>query len=76
MAGVCIIYIDGIMGCCPKARLSATLATVGPDAIEVRKTESGRRLDFLGWEFDSDLHSVVIAHHNYLKQDPLWIPSL
>jgi hypothetical protein len=75
VAGSCLIYVDDIMGCCPAAHLQTTLSTardlivslLGPDAVEDRKTESGRRLDFLGWEFDLDLRSVAIARHNYLK---------
>ena len=32
-----------------------------------RKTESGRRLDMIGWVVDLDLRSVSIAKHNFLK---------
>ena len=31
------------------------------------KTESGRRLDMIGWVVDLDLRSVSIAKHNFLK---------
>ena len=75
VAGSCLIYVDDIMGCCPTTSLAATLTTVrtivtnllGPDSVEDKKTESGRCLDFLGWEFNLDLRSVAIARHNFMK---------
>ena len=35
--------------------------------MEAKKTESGRRLDFLGKEFNLDLRTVAIAKHNFMK---------
>ena len=75
ISGSSLIYVDDIMGCCTAATLEQTLAQVravvvallGPDAVEDRKTEFGRRLDFIGWEFNLDLRSVSIARHNFMK---------
>ena len=75
IAGACLMYVDDLMGCCPRASLTEVLSTVraiivsllGPDSVEDRKTESGRVLDFLGWEFDLNRRSVSLATHNFLK---------
>ena len=41
---------------------------LGPDSVEDKKTEFGRRIDIIGWVIDLDLRSVSIArHHNFLK---------
>jgi len=75
IAGACLIYVDDIMGCCTRATLTSNLAItraiiislLGPLSVEDRKTEFGRVIDFLGWEFDLDRRSVAISRANFLK---------
>ena len=75
LIGSCLIYIDDLQGCCLKQDLpedidSATLIItnlLGDDAVAVDKTESGRVIDWIGWQFDLDTMTVSIADHNYYK---------
>jgi len=69
------MYVDDLMGVCHRKDLDHDLAQarslctslLGPEAVEDTKTESGRRLDWIGWSIDLDLRSVSVSRHNFLK---------
>ena len=73
--GECDMYVDDLVGACSKEDLHHDLqaacsiceSLLGPDSVEHRKTEHGRRLDLIGWVFDLDLRSVSISHRNFMK---------
>ena len=72
---LCLIYIDDLQGCCLKEHVltdidTATLVItnlLGDDAVAEDKTETGRVIDWIGWQFDLDTMTVSIADHNYYK---------
>ena len=75
LAGMILIYVDDLMGVCwkkdlqselSKARLMCT-SLVGPTAVSDTKTQSGRRLDIIGYLVDLDKGLVSIARKNFLK---------
>jgi hypothetical protein len=69
------IFVDDTMGCCLRTDLPEVLAIaakiirdlLGPRAVAEDKTESGRRLDFIGWTVDLDKRVVSIARRNHLR---------
>ena len=75
LIGLCLIYIDDLQGCCLKEDVmsdidAATLIItnlLGDDAVAEDKTETGRVIDWIGWQFDLDTMTVSIADHNYYK---------
>ena len=75
LIGLCLIYIDDLQGCCLKEHVltdidTATLVItnlLGDDAVAEDKTETGRVIDWIGWQFDLDTMTVSIADHNYYK---------
>lgn len=70
-----LVYVDDIGGACRQDILMNTKATVrtvtegllGPKALAEQKWESGRRLDFIGWEVDLDTRRVSLKRRNFLK---------
>ena len=70
-----IMYLDGTVGVCMLHDLDSELALtrstcidlLGPTAVADDKTETGRRLDVIGYVIDLDLHRVLIAPKNYLN---------
>ncbi|WP_353203064.1 hypothetical protein, partial [Polynucleobacter sp.] len=73
--GLICMYIDDIMGVSDREHvdedisLATTVITnlLGDDAVAVEKTEIGRKIDWIGWEFNLDTMTVSIADHNYYK---------
>lgn len=72
--GMSTMYVDDIIGVCLDTDLDSDLATtrkvctdlLGPDAVSDEKTETGRRLDILGYVVDLDIERVSIAKKNCL----------
>ena len=73
--GLICWYIDDIQGCCLKEHVDDDIATasevivklLGNDSVAHDKTEKGRVIDWIGWQFDLDTMTVSIADHNYYK---------
>ena len=74
LVGMILIYVD-LMGVywkkdlqseLSKARLMCT-SLLGPTAVSYTKTQSGRRLDIIGYLIDLDKGLVSIAKKNFLK---------
>jgi hypothetical protein len=73
--GVCLIYVDDFMGASPEHKVAEDVDAVhrgvtsllGPDSIAVKKNESGRELDWLGWQVNLNVRSVTISERNLLK---------
>ncbi len=70
------MYVDDIIGVCMTADLDQDLIVtretctdlLGPIAVADDKTETGRRLDVIGYVVDLDLQQrVLIARKNYLN---------
>ena len=69
------MYTDDAFGVCLARDLEHDMSTVrslfiellGDMAVEDDKTESGRRLDLIGWDFNLDKRHVGIAQKNALK---------
>jgi hypothetical protein len=69
------MFVDDVMGVCALADLDSCLAVaktlmtqlLGSDAVEDRKTETGRALDWIGWRVNLDTMSLSVAKHNMLK---------
>ena len=70
-----IMYVDDIIGVCMLRDLETDLALtrhtctdlLGPTAVADDKTETGRRLDVIGYVIDLDLQRVLIARKNHLS---------
>lgn len=70
-----LMYVDDIIGVCFEADLKEDLAKaakvctdlLGPSAVAQDKTESGVRLDVLGYVIDLHLRRVSIARKNHLN---------
>jgi hypothetical protein len=73
--GKVLMYVDDLIGICRRSDLSAELARtrelctklLGDNAVADDKTESGRRLDVIGYCFDLDQRRVTVARKNFLK---------
>ena len=69
------MYVDDILGVCMLKDLESDLILtretctdlLGPTAVADDKTETGRRLDVIGYIVDLDLQRVLIARKNYLN---------
>jgi hypothetical protein len=69
------MYVDDILGCCLASDVASNIqsataaitALLGPDSVEITKTEVGRRMDWIGWVLDLDVRLVAPARHNFLK---------
>jgi hypothetical protein len=69
------MFVDDLMAVVRRCHVEKVIAVVkevctellGSDAVEPKKTEVGRKLDFIGWSFDLDSRSVSLAQHNFLK---------
>ena len=70
-----IIYVDDIIGICMEKDVSEDLrrtrdictGLLGPNAVADDKTETGRRVDVIGYVIDLDSQRVSIARKNYLN---------
>ena len=73
--GECEMYVDDLMGASATWELDHDLAAarerctrlMGDEAVADDKTEFGRKLDWIGWEFDLDSRSVSVARRNFMK---------
>jgi hypothetical protein len=75
--GQVVIYVDDLIGVCHRQYLqfcmdcgrTAIVNLLGPPekTIAENKSESGRRLDIIGWSIDLDLRRVGLARHLFLK---------
>ena len=70
-----IMYVDDIIGVCMLCDLEGDLVLtrdtctdlLGPTSVADDKTETGRRLDVIGYVIDLDIQRVLIARKNYLN---------
>lgn len=75
ISGVCSWYVDDCCACslttCVSSDLTAAHAAIthlaGGDAVAEDKTETGRSLDFIGWQVNLDTRSVTLSPRNLLK---------
>lgn len=75
LAGRTLMYVDDIVGVCLKDDLTSELRIardictqlLGPGAVADEKTESGRRLDVIGFTVDLDVERVLISRKNHLR---------
>lgn len=75
LKGRCKMYVDDIIGVCLAKDLSNEVqcakdvctSLLGPTAIAVDKTETGTRLDVLGYVIDLKLKLVSISRKNFLN---------
>ena len=75
IAGSSKFYVDDLMACSTRATLfldqraarDTIRSLAGPDALAPDKDETGRRLDFIGWQFCLDTHTVSVSHRNLLR---------
>ena len=75
LKGRCKMYVDDIVGVCMAADLydeiqcakTVCVDLLGPNAIAEDKTESGTRLDVLGYVLDLGLRLVSISRKNFLN---------
>jgi hypothetical protein len=73
--GSSCMYVDDLMGVCAKRDLQHDMSAaraffvglLGSNSVEDKKTESGRRIDLIGWCIDLDMRSFTIASHNFKK---------
>jgi hypothetical protein len=73
--GECEMYVDDLMGASAIWELAHDLAAarekctllLGGDAVADDKTEHGRKLDWIGWDYDLDTRSVSVARRNFMK---------
>ena len=71
----CKMYVDDIVGVCMANDLSTEIQCakmvcvdlLGPNAIAEDETESGTRLDILGYVLDLDLRLVSISRENFMN---------
>ena len=75
LSGPSLMYVDDVIGVCLRSNLAADLATarnictqlLGPQAVADDKTDSGRRLDVIGFTIDLDISRVLISRKNHLR---------
>lgn len=75
LSGLCTMYVDDIIGVCTTDALESELKIarnvctrlLGPGAVADDKTESGRRIDVIGFTIDLNLDRVLISRKNHLK---------
>ena len=75
LKGSCRMYVDDIVGVCMVGDLQSEIqaaklvctSLLGPNAIAEDKTESGLRLDVLGYVLDLELKLVSISRKNFLN---------
>ena len=73
--GELVIYVDDLIGCClasevdrEKANMANLIESIcGPGSVAQDKTESGRVIDGIGYNFDLDARAVGLSDSNYLK---------
>lgn len=69
------MYVDDLMGGCAETELAHDLAAarekcvqlLGNGSVADDKTEHGRIIDFIGWEFDLETRVVSVARRNFMK---------
>jgi hypothetical protein len=69
------MYVDDVIGVCMECDLASDLALtraictglLGPSSVADDKTETGRRLDVIGYVIDLDSERVAISRKNYLN---------
>ena len=75
ISGKSRFYVDDLMAVSSKVSLladqdiarSTIMSLAGPNALATDKDETGRRLDFIGWQFCLDTKTISLSHHNLLK---------
>ena len=68
-------YVDDLMACSARHALlqdqrvaRETISSLaGPNALAPDKDETGRRLDFIGWQLCLDTRTVTVSHRNLLR---------
>ena len=69
------MYVDDVIGVCMARDLQSDLSLtrdvctslLGPSSVADGKTETGRRLDVIGYVVDLETQRVLISHKNYLN---------
>lgn len=75
LTGHTLMYVDDLVGVCLKRDLAVNLTVarriitqlLGSNAVADEKTESGRRMDVIGYTIDLDIERVLISRKNHLK---------
>jgi hypothetical protein len=75
LSGPTLMYVDDLVGVCLKRDLAKNLRVarriitqlLGSNAVADDKTESGRRMDVIGYTIDLDIERVLISRKNHLK---------
>ena len=75
LIGSALMYSDDIFGVTTKKNLAVDMRTtdrvccdlMGPDSIEQTKSNSGRRLTFIGYDIDLDRQLITISKRNVLR---------
>lgn len=70
-----LVYVDDIGGICKHSAVGQQRSVVqavaegllGPKALAMQKWETGRRVDYIGWEIDLDSRRVSLKRRNFLK---------
>jgi hypothetical protein len=73
--GALDMYVDDLIGVCLRAHLPQELeraravctGLLGPNAVADKKTESGQRLDVIGYTIDILAQIVTVSRKNFLK---------
>jgi hypothetical protein len=73
--GKAMMYVDDLMGVSDLGHILSDLQAarevctglLGEDAVEDRKTEYGRTIDWIGWQLDLDTRRVSISRRNFLR---------
>jgi hypothetical protein len=75
IAGRSTFYVDDCMGCAARTQLAADMRAAheaitglaGESAVATDKNESGRSLEFIGWQVCLDSRRVYLSERNLLK---------
>ena len=75
LAGLILMYVDDLLGICRRRDLAANLKRIqsflvgllGSRAVAYCKTKFGRRLTFIGYDFDLDLGRATVSAKNLEK---------
>jgi hypothetical protein len=75
ITGRSTFYVDDCMGCAVRSQLAADMrkahevitGLAGVNAVAAEKSESGRKLEFIGWEVCLDTRRVSLSERNLLK---------
>jgi hypothetical protein len=75
ISGEVLVYVDDFCACSPlniaevdrSVTREITVQLMGSDSVTANKWEMGRRVDFVGWDFDLDTRRVTLSRKNHYK---------